>query len=109
MNRTSFIAVCVPFALLVATCVGIRHGDLYAPNGLPLLYSGLLTMNPLTPYRNLFDRKAASYRARWPRLRIQTSDEAHRLTCLSPDLRPTAFGNDPVFGESRIPGASGDD
>ncbi|MDM0081851.1 nucleotidyltransferase family protein [Variovorax sp. J31P179] len=56
--------------LVPATCVGIRPAELYAPNGLKLLYEGLLTMNPLTPHRELFERKAASYRARWPWLRI---------------------------------------
>ena len=57
--------------LVPATCVGVRPGELYAPNGLALLYDGVLTMNPLMPHRVLFERKAASYRARWPRVRIQ--------------------------------------
>ncbi|WP_338416398.1 nucleotidyltransferase family protein [uncultured Sphaerotilus sp.] len=57
--------------LVPATCVGVRPGECYAPNGLALLYDGLLTMNPLTPHRDLFERKAASYRARWPWLRIE--------------------------------------
>ena len=52
--------------LILATCVGIRPGQIYAPNGLTLLYDGILSMNPLTPYRDLFERKAASYCARWP-------------------------------------------
>ena len=56
--------------LVPATCVGIRPDALYAPNGLDLLYEGVLTPNPLTPHRDLFERKAASYRARWPWLRI---------------------------------------
>lgn len=60
--------------LVLATCVGVRPGELYAPNGLALLYDGILTMNPLTPHRDLFERKAASYRARWPWLQIQPSD-----------------------------------
>ena len=60
--------------LVPATCVGVRPGELYAPNGLELLYDGVLTMNPLTPYRELFERKAASYRARWPWLQIRPSD-----------------------------------
>jgi len=54
-----------------ATCVGVRPGELHAPHGLELLYEGVLTMNPLTPHRELFERKAASYRARWPWLRIE--------------------------------------
>jgi hypothetical protein len=57
--------------LVPATCVGVRPGELYAPNGLALLYDGVLTMNPLMPHRELFERKAASYRARWPWLRVQ--------------------------------------
>jgi hypothetical protein len=57
--------------LIPATCVGVRPGDLYAPHGLELLYDGVLTMNPLTPHRDLFERKAASYRARWPWLRVE--------------------------------------
>lgn len=52
--------------LVPATCVGLRPGELYAPHGLDLLYDGVLTMNPLVPHRELFERKVASYRARWP-------------------------------------------
>jgi len=52
--------------LILATCVGIRPGELYAPNGVALLYDGVLTMNPLMPHRDLFERKATSYRVRWP-------------------------------------------
>ncbi|NEX62895.1 nucleotidyltransferase family protein [Noviherbaspirillum galbum] len=57
--------------LVPATCVGVRPGDIYAPNGLALLYEGRLTMNPLVPHRDLFERKAASYQERWPWLRIE--------------------------------------
>ena len=56
--------------LVPATCVGVRPGELYAPNGLALLYDGVLTMNPLTPHADLFERKVASYCARWPWLRV---------------------------------------
>ena len=56
--------------LVPATCVGVRPGELYAPHGLDMLYAGLLTMNPLTPHQALFDRKVASYRARWPQLKV---------------------------------------
>jgi hypothetical protein len=59
--------------LVPATCVGVRPGELYAPNGLGLLYDGVLAMNPLAPHRDLFERKAASYRARWSWLRVQPS------------------------------------
>lgn len=62
--------------LILATCVGVRPGELYAPNGLTLLYDGLLTMNPLTPHRDLFERKAASYCMRWPWLQIQQPEVA---------------------------------
>ena len=56
--------------LIPATCVGIRPDAIYAPNGLDLLYQGVLAPNPLTPYLDLFQQKAASYQARWAALRI---------------------------------------
>lgn len=60
--------------LVPATCVGIRpsaHGhEVYAPYGLALLYEGVITPNPLTHHAELFEAKAASYRARWPWLRL---------------------------------------
>jgi len=66
--------------LVPATCVGVRPGELYAPNGLELLYEGILAMNPLMPHRDLFERKAASYRARWSWLRV-----------MPPGLPPSGF------------------
>ena len=60
--------------LVPATCVGVRPGELYAPYGLDALYRGELAMNPLVPHRELFERKAASYRARWPALTIVEAD-----------------------------------
>ncbi|MFZ6770016.1 nucleotidyltransferase family protein [Undibacterium sp. Di26W] len=60
--------------LIPATCVGIRPNAIYAPNGLALLYDGILTMNPLTPYRDLFEKKVASYQSRWPWLRIDPAE-----------------------------------
>ncbi|MDH6166766.1 hypothetical protein M2282_001913 [Variovorax boronicumulans] len=63
--------------LVPATCVGVRPGELYAPNGLAILYDGVLTMNPLMPHRDLFDAKAASYRARWPWLQVRADGLAH--------------------------------
>jgi hypothetical protein len=61
--------------LIPATCVGLRPGqagwEVYAPNGLPLLYDGVLAPNPLTNHRVLFEDKARSYRARWPWLRVR--------------------------------------
>ena len=59
--------------LVPATCVGVRPGEVYAPNGLALLYRGVLTMNPLVPHRELFERRANSYRERWPWLRIEAT------------------------------------
>lgn len=56
--------------LIPATCVGIRPDAMYAPNGLALLYDGVLTPNPLRPHADLFAAKAASYQARWPWLRV---------------------------------------
>ncbi len=66
--------------LILATCIGVRPSELYAPNGLALMYDGVLTMNPLMPHGELFERKAASYRARWPWLQIQSSDAARAET-----------------------------
>lgn len=57
--------------LIPATCVGITPERFYAPNGLQALYDGVLEMNPLTPHQALFESKAASYQARWPRLSIR--------------------------------------
>lgn len=56
--------------LVPSTCVGVRPGAVEAPYGLAGLYAGELAMNPLVPHRDLFERKAASYRARWPWLRV---------------------------------------
>jgi uncharacterized protein len=62
--------------LVPCTCVGVRvvgDGglDLYAPNGLPLLYEGRLTPNPLSGDQRHFMAKALSYAGRWPWLRIE--------------------------------------
>jgi uncharacterized protein len=56
--------------LVPCTCVGVRPDEVHAPYGLDALYRGELAMNPLTPHRDLFEAKAASYRARWPALTI---------------------------------------
>lgn len=60
--------------LVPATCVGLRprgpSWEVYAPHGLPLLYDGLLTPNPLKNHPPLFEEKARSYQERWPWLRI---------------------------------------
>ena len=60
--------------LVPCTCVGVRPGETVAPYGLEALYRGELAMNPLVPHRDLFERKAASYRARWPALTIVDPD-----------------------------------
>jgi len=56
--------------LVTGTCVGVRPDATCAPYGLDALYRGELAMNLLVPHRELFEAKAASYRARWPALRI---------------------------------------
>jgi hypothetical protein len=78
--------------LVPATCVGVRPSDLYAPNGLAMLYDGVLTMNPLMPHRELFDAKAASYRARWSWLRVQACPDQCRtaLATMSRDVARVA-------------------
>lgn len=62
--------------LVPSTCVGVRPADegceLYAPNGLAILYAGVLAPNPLTPHLALFREKAASYRARWDWLQVRS-------------------------------------
>ena len=55
--------------LVLETCVGVRPGECHAPFGLTGLYAGTLTPNPATPYPELFERKVASYKARWDWLR----------------------------------------
>jgi hypothetical protein len=57
--------------LVLATCVGVRPGEVYSPNGLSLMYDGALSMNPLSPHRELFDRKVASYLERWSWLHLK--------------------------------------
>ena len=60
--------------LVLGTCVAIRPDgngwEVDAPYGLALMDEGLLTPNPLTDHRVLFEAKARSYQARWPWLRI---------------------------------------
>jgi hypothetical protein len=63
--------------LIPATCVGIRPTstgyEVYAPNGLDIMYAGRLSPNPLVPHLALFERKAASYKQRWEWLELQCS------------------------------------
>lgn len=61
--------------LVLSTCVGVRPAagggfEVAAPHGLQALYDGVLAPNPLVDRGALFERKALSYRARWPWLRI---------------------------------------
>lgn len=59
--------------LVACTCLGIElaSGAIHAPDGFGDLEAGILRMNPLSGNRpDLFRRKAESYRARWPWLRI---------------------------------------
>jgi uncharacterized protein len=58
--------------LISCTCVGIEvvSGELYTPNGLQDLESGILRMNPSNPRPDLFRQKAENYRARWPWLTL---------------------------------------
>ena len=60
--------------LVRETCVGVRRApggwDVHAPSGVEAIAAGTLSRNPLTPHAALFDAKAASYRARWPWLRV---------------------------------------
>ena len=72
--------------LVPSTCVGVRRVDsayeVYAPNGLALLYAGVLAPNPLTWHLPLFRQKAASYRRRWEWLQVrepQASDDSQSL------------------------------
>ncbi|MBC3872071.1 nucleotidyltransferase family protein [Undibacterium flavidum] len=55
--------------LIPSTCVGMTPQEVYAPNGFDILYQGVLSMNPLTPHRTLYEQKAHSYQQRWPWLR----------------------------------------
>ena len=45
--------------------------ELYVPDGLPMLYAGVLTPNPLTRHIPLFREKAASYKSRWDWLQVR--------------------------------------
>jgi hypothetical protein len=58
--------------LVACTCVGIdvADGGLYAPDSLQDLADGILRINPRHALPQLFQAKAASYRARWPWLRV---------------------------------------
>ena len=61
--------------LVPSTCVAVRplgrEFELYVPNGLSILYAGVLTPNPLTPHLALFEEKVHSYRSRWEWLEVR--------------------------------------
>ena len=60
--------------LVSSTCVAVRPAageyEIYVPNGLTILYAGVLTPNPLVPHLQLFREKAASDCSRWGWLRV---------------------------------------
>lgn len=58
--------------LVACTRVGLTIAEraLYAPDGLGDLWNGILRINPDWPAPDLFARKCADYRARWPWLTI---------------------------------------
>ena len=70
--------------IVAGTCLGLRpngHGgfDLCAPFGLEDVFAGALRPNPNNPTPGRFAVKCASYRARWPWLRVaDTTDQAPR-------------------------------
>lgn len=61
--------------LVAGTCVGLRPAgagiELHAPFGLADLVEGVLRPNPENHAPGLFQRKAESYRRRWPWLRVE--------------------------------------
>lgn len=61
--------------LIACTCVGIRVADsaFHTTYGLEETAAGILRANPANDEPDLFAAKAASYRARWPWLRIAGS------------------------------------
>ena len=58
--------------LVAGTCIGleIASGEVYAPYGLADVEQGILRINPVHAEPELFAKKARSYQARWPWLRI---------------------------------------
>jgi len=62
--------------LVRETCVGVRPRECHAPYGLSGLYAGTLTPNLATPYPELFEKKVASYKARWSWLKIEQANGA---------------------------------
>jgi uncharacterized protein len=67
--------------LVRETCVGVRPQQCYAPYGLSGLYSGTLTPNSATPYPELFEKKVASYKARWNWLKVERANGASTSSC----------------------------
>lgn len=58
--------------LIASTCVGVDvyTGELYSTYGLDDLQHNVLRLYPLNPLAGLFNDKAASYRQRWPWLKL---------------------------------------
>ncbi|MCV2360042.1 nucleotidyltransferase family protein [Paucibacter sp. TC2R-5] len=63
--------------LVKETCVGVRPRECHAPYGLAGVYAGTLTANPMVPQTDLFVRKVASYRQRWPWLTVNEREVEH--------------------------------
>lgn len=65
--------------LVACTCVGINVADdtLYAPDSLQDLADGILRINPRNALPDLFLEKTASYKARWPWLKVIDPTASH--------------------------------
>jgi len=85
--EAKFGVPCPPFASTeaaidafpaVCSCVGVRIGrdgswHLHAPHGLDDLFGLVVRPNPVLAPREVFERKAARWKARWPELTVLTS------------------------------------
>ena len=60
--------------LFSTICIGIAaDGKVYAPYGLEAMLAGVLRPNPADPRLDKMREKAEDYRARWPRLRVESA------------------------------------
>ena len=60
--------------LVLGTCVGVNaNSEVFSPFGLNDLADGLLRPNPVNSTPELYRRKVASYRQRWPWLKEMSS------------------------------------
>ncbi|MDX3194815.1 nucleotidyltransferase family protein [Streptomyces sp. MN03-5084-2B] len=85
--EAKFGTPCPPFASTeaaidafpaVCSCVGVRleaggSWHFYAPHGLDDLFAMVVRPNPVLAPREVYERKAARWRAQWPALRVLTS------------------------------------